>query len=246
MIVGTAHRRRRYIVPSTVTDAANLASWHDASDASTQFTDTGRTTLASVNDLVAAWADKSAFGNHITQATPQARPMAVLNGAYRELAFDAGDYLTRATFTQGNLGTSTIYVVATSNVASPGNHECVVASVAPYFRHYHIGAGYNFYNGEVLTGGGSVNHTVPRIVRLRYVPGVQQYYITDMSAPVGTAGTKAAPVFNGLVVGAALAADVVQYALNGRIRELRAYAADHSNALAATVKAELASKWGTI
>ncbi len=57
-------------------DVAGLALWLDASDLSSLFTDSGRTTpVASSGDPVGGWADKSGNGRHVGQATSGRRPI---------------------------------------------------------------------------------------------------------------------------------------------------------------------------
>lgn len=70
--------RRRILGPPpwAPPDVAGLALWLDASDLSSLFTDSGRTTpVASSGDPVGGWADKSGNGRHVGQATSGRRPI---------------------------------------------------------------------------------------------------------------------------------------------------------------------------
>lgn len=77
-------------------DISGLISWHDASDISTLWQDSARSTaVASDGDPVGAWDDKSGGGNHVLQATTAKKPAyktGIQNGL-PVLRFDGDDAL---------------------------------------------------------------------------------------------------------------------------------------------------------
>lgn len=58
---------------------SNLRLWLDASDDDTVWQDPARTTPAGNGDPLGAWDDKSAIGNHFTQAVASAKPTRYSN-----------------------------------------------------------------------------------------------------------------------------------------------------------------------
>lgn len=87
--------RRGAFSPADLTD---LVSWHDADDISTLWQDSARTTqVASNNDPVGAWDDKSGNANHLLQATVGYRPLYktnTLNSKPTILGDGVDDFLT--------------------------------------------------------------------------------------------------------------------------------------------------------
>lgn len=83
---------------SVPTDIAGCQLWLDGDDISTLYQDSGATTpVASDDDPVGYWGDKSGVGNHVTQATAGNRPTykAGIQNSRDVLRFDGGDTLRR-------------------------------------------------------------------------------------------------------------------------------------------------------
>jgi hypothetical protein len=87
---------------------SNLYAWFDASDISTLYQDSARTTAVTTNgDPVGSWGDKSGNSRHLSQGTSGSRPTYTSSGT--SLSFDGtDDTMTRAM----NLGDFTLFLVA--------------------------------------------------------------------------------------------------------------------------------------
>ena len=87
----------RYVADGFLpSDLANLRTWYDSSDISTLWTTSARSVqVASLDDLVGAWDDKSVNGHHLLQATAGFRPTykttsgIFFDGANTEYLFDS-------------------------------------------------------------------------------------------------------------------------------------------------------------
>lgn len=97
--------RRRTSSSWAPTDVAGLALWLDASDMSTLFTDSARTTpVASSGDPVGGWADKSSNSRHLGQSTSGRRPL------YQDTGRDTGQPGVVLDDSDDGLTTTTGYV----------------------------------------------------------------------------------------------------------------------------------------
>lgn len=106
------------------TEIANLKLWVDATDLSTLFQDSAKTTpVASDGDRIGAWVDKSGQGNDLLQASASNRPEYKASGigglpAYHCLA--TGTTFMRAAFTLAQ--PHSIYVVLSNTKNSGTSH----------------------------------------------------------------------------------------------------------------------------
>ena len=89
--------------PASLFTASEVGGWFDPSDLSTVWQDSARTTPGAVDQPVGALDDKSGNGNHLVQATADARPILRQSGALYYLERDgADDFLaSAATLTLG-------------------------------------------------------------------------------------------------------------------------------------------------
>ena len=78
----------------TPASLSGLALWLDASDSTTLFQDSAKTTLATADgDPVGCWADKSGNGRDVTQATTANKPARSSASGVQSVLFDGGDVL---------------------------------------------------------------------------------------------------------------------------------------------------------
>jgi hypothetical protein len=78
--------------PATLFASGELGGWYDPSDLSTLFQDTaGTVPVTAAGQAVARINDKSGNVNHLTQATPAARPLYQTGGGLHWLDFDGTD-----------------------------------------------------------------------------------------------------------------------------------------------------------
>lgn len=118
--------------PASLFTGGYTGGYYDASDLSTLWQDSARTTPVTADgDPVGAWDDKSGNGNHLTQATSGRRPLYKTSGGLHWLQFDgiddslatsgtvdfsASDKLSILAGVYRNSGTSTL--VSCGNTAS--------------------------------------------------------------------------------------------------------------------------------
>lgn len=168
-------------VPS---DIASLKTWLAAGEGF--FTDTTRTTPATAQDAqIAAWADKSGLGNHVTQATGGNRPTLDLIGGlngYPASKFTraSSQYLSGPTL---NLAQpNTMFIVAKVIGGSGGSNTLIGSVAAGQHDMYIVSAGnFRIYDGatEQASAGTYVDdwHTFGHQAKadpdLGFVDGVQ-------------------------------------------------------------------------
>lgn len=94
-----ARRRRGGWRPTDL--GSSLYAWFDASDISSLYQDTARTTAVSAdNDPVGSWGDKSGNSRHLEQGTSGKRPLYRTTGT--RLSFDGSDDTLSRAMTLGN------------------------------------------------------------------------------------------------------------------------------------------------
>lgn len=77
--------------PASLFSNGEPGVWYDPSDLTSLWTDTSRTTQATVNDAIACMDDKSGNGNHAIQSTSAYRPILRQSGDVYYLEFDGSN-----------------------------------------------------------------------------------------------------------------------------------------------------------
>lgn len=170
--------------PFSPADIAGLKTWLAAGEG--LFLDTARTTPATLeNAQVAAWADKSGQGNHLTQATAGNRPTLKLTeglNGYSALRFTraSSQYLSGPTLTLAQ--PNTMFIVAKVIGGSGATNHLVGSTTAVQNALYVVSGGnLRIYDGatEQASAGTYVDdwHTFGHLAKadpdLAYVDGVQ-------------------------------------------------------------------------
>lgn len=223
--------------------------WLDASDTDTMYTDTSGTTLANLDDDVAAWECKGTRGGLYTQSNTGTRPIRKSNG----LLLGSGDYLTG---TPVSNYTDQIVVIAVVEFNS-------FSSYGAFLIGQHDGAS----NGSFYLAA-SLRDTAIPVARFMTVAGGSRTN-TDGTTDVGTTqtriltghyssanrirldGTEEGANQQSGTINSYIGVDIFigKYAndtnwnTGGLIKELRVYTADDLPDLDA-VETELANKWG--
>lgn len=94
------------------TDIANLILWLDSDDASTIFEDSALTVLASIDDVVGGWTDKSTEGNDAIQPTTAKKPLYRTDG----IEWDGTDDALVGTLTS-TTDAYTVYITHDADIA---------------------------------------------------------------------------------------------------------------------------------
>ena len=186
--------------PTTV---SGLLVYLDAGDASTLFTDTGKTTLVSADaQAVACIADKSGQGNDLTQATSGNRPaykVAIQNGlSVLRFTRATPSYIDRSTYVGGSVSQPvTWFFVCKAGTTATDETFTDGGTSRHLFRPDTTGGSYLFYAGTSATfGTGDASWHVFCVV----VNGASSKFYKD-----GGAGTSINPntgATNGLRMGA--------------------------------------------
>lgn len=134
------------VVPFAPTDISGLVAWYDFSDATTLFTDTGRTVpVTSDGDVIKGVTDKSGNGIHMSEATNGPTYKEVIQSGNSVARFDGtNDILSGGTITQFQPYTMIIAGKLTSTsgfrrfIDSPG-HTVVYANFGTGFWAFYAG-----------------------------------------------------------------------------------------------------------
>ena len=228
---------------------SGLVSWYDASDTSTLWEDSARTTPAADNaDVIGAWDDKSGNGYHATQATTINKPTLrtnVQNGK-NAIRFDGSDDFLQNTSYPDFGDNYSIYIVGKSEITADVEQGFFEVSTGA------VNTGFSLMHETVLNFRGRDASTIRNIsggdIRdgaFRLISGVNtgsQLRITVNGGAASTA-TYTAPnpnTLNQLKIGGLIAGS---FALLGDIAELLIYTGSHTDDQQASIKAYLNTKW---
>jgi hypothetical protein len=228
------------------TDISGCVLWLDASDAAT-ITDAG-------SGAVSAWADKSASGWNVTQATSAARPTTgttTINGR-NALTFDGGDVLAMSGSSLANANVTTFAVfrensavnfsgVITFNTGTSNDNTTGITMTAA--------SGVNVLGADRVGAFAAVAGTNPTplgVYAVRY--GTAASGLVTAYRGTGTSGTTTTPTTGtttGIVVGGRYQSGAVSasFRLNGAIAEIVVYSSTLSASDTNLVGNYLADKW---
>jgi hypothetical protein len=179
-------------VPFTPLNLSNLVRWHDASNRSTLWDDSARTTLvANDKDPVGAWDDLSGNGRHILQATATQR-MSFWADQY--LGFDAilsdnvDDNLFDAIYNE-QAHETWWFAADLQREGSPGLGQGIAATTARVLFEQGNDNQYEMYAGATFDSGLALPATFTRkIIRLTWNGASTGFYVNGALIATGNPG----------------------------------------------------------
>ncbi len=216
---------------------AGSALWLDGSDASTLFKDTaGTQPVASPNDPVALWKDKSGNARNATQAIAANQPtyQAAVQNGLSAVRFDAANdgMLSGLAATGGDLSVFAVYDFRGTDT---GLHRAIQGS-----NNWLLGP----YAGQYRYHAGNWVGTPPGVTQYQFIyqTAVQNATLATNYVNGTSYGTLANPIYPGTVSlgGSGMYPGEI---LNGDIAELLVYTTALTAAQRQAVEAYLASKW---
>lgn len=221
--------------PLTVT---GLFAWYDHASLSTLYQDSAKTTpVASVNDPVGAWADKSATGADLLQATADARASYQTDG----VQFDStgtNDFLRSAAITE-KAQPNMLFIVASTD--GPGSTQTVLDGISSGKRHL---IRYDGSSGTIFTANAGANLTTPAgqvftspiILAVVFNGASSAVYRNSLLVASGNAGTQG---LTGLTVGDNYAGSSLY---GGKVKEMLAVNGDVTDATRQKIETYLAAR----
>lgn len=223
---------------------SNVALWLDASDSSTLFQDSARTTAASSDsDPIGCWKDKSSNSRNATQTTANQKPilkLAALNSLPVIQWDGSNDYLANTTDI-GLAQPNTILIVAKQTSGEGRFIDCDQANTNRQLFTINAGSGFaQSYAGTILQGSTDRRGSWGSWAIVFNGASSIIYRGGSVEAGSGNAGTKS---FGAYVLGADRNASVFSNFLGGQIAEIVVCGSMTSPQLTAWFN-YTSSKWG--
>ena len=238
-------------------DLANLRTWYDSSDISTLWTTSARSVqVASLDDPVGAWDDKSGNGHHLLQATAGFRPTykttsgIFFDAANTEYLFDSairssvrpsGTYFV--VFNQDGLNNNGVAFCNSSNsstviyVVNVPNHDTVGSYTDARTR-----TSGDAYNMSTLRSGLDFDDSADHVQSTQIDINDNELWVDGISIDSETAFISEVTTLNRFAAGALVRNTIASF-YTGYIPEIIYYDVPLSDADRQSVEAYLTSKW---